>query len=648
MGGVVTQLMALGALPAALALTVFFTTRELLSWPLAVARLGGLAVAVLLAVIGNELCKRFLAANDRNCEPREVGRFLAKLTSLHVLSGLTGLAAYLLAARALHFSPQWLCYGGAVLAGGVCYGIFGWISFSETDPHRAGRRLLQKGGVTRAGKKGEEPEEGSVLFAGLWVKFKDTVDHFVVMGATNTGKTLIQRMLMQTALKNIGKGRDQRAVVFDAKQDVLSILAGMPLQCRVVTLDPFDARGHAWDMAKDIRTRLDAHTLAENLVPPDPQASQKFFDDTVRSLYEEVIVTFQKTAPGDWTFRDVIYTLRSRERLEQVLGQTVYGREMLELAFGSEETAQNILATLNTRTTPYSVIASHWDWAKDEGRMVSLTDWLSDEYVLVLGNSHLARPAVEAINQVLFTRLTQLILSQGASKTRRSWIFLDEVRQAGPLKSLTSFMVEGRSRGACVVLGFQDVQGMRAVHTALLADEIIGQAHHTCVTKIINPDSAEFFSRMIGEHDVIEKDESITDGPQGRSRTVSKKRVRRPAAMPSEIMGIPMPSPERGLSFYVITAEPKVYYHTMPGTLVASILLPPNEDPAQGGMPNRIPVPDDREEIRPWTATDFTRLHISPLPSQAPAPSNPLAQAPTASAQQNPRRRPWRKKTKTP
>lgn len=45
MGGVVTQLMALGALPAALALTVFFTTRELLSWPLAVARLGGLAVA---------------------------------------------------------------------------------------------------------------------------------------------------------------------------------------------------------------------------------------------------------------------------------------------------------------------------------------------------------------------------------------------------------------------------------------------------------------------------------------------------------------------------------------------------------------------------------------------------------------------------
>ena len=64
--------------------------------------------------------------------------------------------------------------------------------------------------------------------------------------------------------------------MFNAKQDVLSILAGMNLNCPVVTLDPFDVRGYAWDMAADITTRTDAETLAANLVPIDEHATQKF------------------------------------------------------------------------------------------------------------------------------------------------------------------------------------------------------------------------------------------------------------------------------------------------------------------------------------------------------------------------------------
>src|SRR5512135_1664324 len=385
----ITQFFARGALPAVLALIVFFTTREVLFWPLSEAKLWAVAVLILLSVSGNEPCKRFLAAGDRKCEPREIGQFLAKLTSLHVLSGLAAAAGYLLVASVGQSCHQLFRFVGAVLAGGLCYGIIGWSSFFEVDPHRAGRRLfrMQKAELISAAHRREEPDDGSVFFAGHWVPFKDTIDHFLVMGATNTGKTLIQRMLMQSALQNIGKGRDQRAVVFDAKQDILSILAGMNLSCRVVTLDPLDGRGFAWNMAADITTRADAQTLAENLVPINEHANQKFFDQTVRCLYQEVVVTFQKICPGAWTFRDVIFALRSRERLDEVLNQTVEGRERLELVFANEETAQNIITTLNVHTDPYYSVASYWDWAREEGRSLSLTDWLKQEFVLVLGNS---------------------------------------------------------------------------------------------------------------------------------------------------------------------------------------------------------------------------------------------------------------------
>ena len=167
------------------------------------------------------------------------------------------------------------------------------------------------------------------------------------------------------------------------------------------------------------------------------------------------IATFIETAPGNWTFRDVIFTMRKRERLTRVLEQTTDGRELLELCFANEETAQNVMATVNNRTKPYRSIAACWQWAANEGRTISLTDWLRRACVLVLGNSHKARPAIQAINQVLFTRLKQLILDQSESTTRRNWVFLDEVRQAGRLEKLTTSWLRAARRAPASCLAFR-------------------------------------------------------------------------------------------------------------------------------------------------------------------------------------------------
>lgn len=617
-GSAITQVFAVGVIPFALATLACLTAHEILLWPLFEAKLWGAGTCFLLAGVGYWLSKRFLEAGDRKPEPHEVGRFLMRLLSLHALSTLAATMAYLLARfwTGPFYNP-WPCYVAAALGGSLGYAVFLWVWFAAKNPHRVGRLVLSGPLLARAAKKLERKiarqKEPPLFFAGHFAPFKDANSHFLVTGATNTGKTIIQRLLMQSALKNIYLGQDQRAVVFDAKQDVLSILAGMNLDCPVITLDPFDARGFAWDMAADLTTRNDAETLAENLVPIDEHATQKFFDEAVRSLYEEVIATFIETAPGNWTFRDVIFTMRKRERLTRVLERTNDGRELLELCFANEETAQNVMATVNNRTKPYRSIAACWHWAADEGRTISLTDWLKRACVLVLGNSHKARPAIQAVNQVLFTRLTQLILDQSESATRRNWVFLDEVRQAGRLEKLTSLMVEGRSKGACVVLGFQDIEGMKHVHTPHLANELIGQAHNVCITKLVNPETAAHASQRFGEYEEYEEDESITESRGGgRSRTVSRKRVKRQAVMPSELMSIPMPSPESGLTFYAITATLEAYFDTMPGKAVASMLCPANADPARGGMANSEPVPAERQKLRPWDAADYARLGMTP------------------------------------
>ncbi len=78
MATLITELVALGALPLVLALVVYFTACELLLWPPLEAKLWGGAVAVVFLVMSSVLCTRFLAVADGKREPREVGRFSCK------------------------------------------------------------------------------------------------------------------------------------------------------------------------------------------------------------------------------------------------------------------------------------------------------------------------------------------------------------------------------------------------------------------------------------------------------------------------------------------------------------------------------------------------------------------------------------------
>ena len=86
-------------------------------------------------------------------------------------------------------------------------------------------------------------------------------------------------------------------------------------------------------------------------------------------------------------------------------------------------------------------------------------------------------------------------------------------------------------------------------------------------------------------------------------------------------MSMPMPSPKTGLTFYALTPL-GAYRETIPGKVVASTLMAANTDPALGGMADRVPVPAERQALRPWGEADFGRLKMSP-PAEEVAPAEP-------------------------
>ena len=147
MSRTITWFVGIGVLPLGLAWAVYLLARELLSWPLLGARLWGVAVAFLLIAIGHELCQRFLEAGDRKRQPHEVGRFLARLTSLHGVAGLAAAAAYLLSHLVLggtFLPPVALLRERGARRDARLWDVR-WILFPEPDWYRAGRVLLREG-----------------------------------------------------------------------------------------------------------------------------------------------------------------------------------------------------------------------------------------------------------------------------------------------------------------------------------------------------------------------------------------------------------------------------------------------------------------------------------------------------------------------
>src|SRR5262245_27313810 len=122
--------------------------------------------------------------------------------------------------------------------------------------------------------------------------------HFAFIGTTGSGKTLLQRLLMQSALGSVGCGHGHRAVVYDAKQVSLSSPSGMGTPPPIHVLHPLDARSVAWNMAADIDSPAAALQVATTLVPESKNDANPFFTNAARHLLYGAVLALVELAPG--------------------------------------------------------------------------------------------------------------------------------------------------------------------------------------------------------------------------------------------------------------------------------------------------------------------------------------------------------------
>jgi type IV secretory pathway TraG/TraD family ATPase VirD4 len=465
-----------------------------------------------------------------------------------------------------------------------------------------------------------------IYFGGLPLPDEAATSHFMIVGTTGSGKTLTLRMMMGSVLPEIARVSDHRAVIFDVKQDMVSILYGMGFSYqKVCILNPFDSRCHEWDMAADIPGPDIALQVAAILIPEE-NSQNRYFSDAARDLLGGVMNVFIEKAKErqkkdsslkpSWRLADLIYATRSPERLKHVLNQTEEGKDLVVLHLeGGSNTTRSIISTVRTRLHPFEVIAAMWSQAGQQGRRVSLKAFLKENKILVLGNNQEAITPIQAINRVIFQRLTELSLNQEESSTRRTWFFLDEVRKLGKLEGLGDLMTNGRSKGACVVLGFQDIDGLRDVYGKEVAGELTSMCGSFGVLKVSGASTPQWASEIFGEQEILQtvRNSSSSSNFQGASFSSGEtEQIReRKLYLPSQFRMVPLPREGEPLYGFFCSSilGSRPYRAEIPSSEVSEMLH--RKAPSQNNF-----VPWENEECKKlpvWGVQDYLRLNIDPF-----------------------------------
>lgn len=446
------------------------------------------------------------------------------------------------------------------------------------------------------------PVNEPLQFGPIDVPASEASQHFLYVGTTGSGKTTLLRLLLQRALKPIGSGRDTRAIIRDAKQDVLPVLKSIAPKADIVVTHPFDDRGITWDISRDINEPQVALEFAFTLIP-EISESQPFFSDAARHINYGVILSFMLSGI-EWTLADMIRATQSVRGLKAILRKHPETRELVSLYLGEKRLASNVLSTVATKFLKFSPIAAAWESAK---RRVSLLEWSNSEMIWVLGSSEISRHALQTLNRCMFKRASDLTLSKPDSAARRDWFVVDELADAGPLDGFSPLAKKGRSKGGCLAVAFQSVAGLRdsKMYGSHVTEEILAQFGHRAVGRLECAASAEWASQLIGDQEIEQVSHSVTHSSQGVSKTESRQTVMRRAMLPSEFLSFKPCNVENGLTAMYSVPSVGVFQDTIDGKeLFEDQLLEPADIPAF------VPRAAATQYLRPWTPEQAVRFGV--------------------------------------
>jgi len=464
--------------------------------------------------------------------------------------------------------------------------------------------------------------------------------HMLIIGAPGSGKTVSIELFLQSLVHRlrapVGDAPPEKLVLLDVKGTFFSFLThqGVPEE-DIYFLDPFDERTTPWNIAKDITGDAAAQNLAALIIPAEPNASTSYFWQAAQRTVWAAIVALNGLHPGCWTLRDLINALSSPENIKRLVSRVPRARIKADPYLKDTLHFPSVFTTIATKASRLETVAALWHQTKTD-KQFSITDWFSNDPakrrhgVLLLGHRPKFLEALNPINGLLLRMISDELQSWPDVSQPHTWIVLDEFRWMKEVDCMAELLGVGRSKGASILLGIQDVSGMRVAYGPDRTDEILGLCENKTFLRVGNSATAEWASKYFGDRESTETKVSHTYG-KDNSVTYAKDVVKRALFLDGEFLNLEAPENQPGSRIQGIHHVPFVgdpYSTDEDAQVVYAMNRKPSKEHA-AKFPNQKTRPDSDQILLPWTPAEENAI-LGPLPETPTATPETTEEKPPA------------------
>jgi type IV secretory pathway TraG/TraD family ATPase VirD4 len=437
-------------------------------------------------------------------------------------------------------------------------------------------------------------EYGTVLWGMIRIPYEMTNHHFLAVGATGSGKTVLIHALMKSLFPRIKTDKKFRAFIYDDKPDFMPFARafkldehGATLDQYVWSLDPFDANGFAWDIASDVTTKAEAMQVASVLAPVDSGVPDTYWQQATQDFLAAVLLSFHEANGKTWSLRDVMLSFTSEPRLRTILARSLNAQRMVRFYLGANSLG-DVLAVLQSKLGPYGVAASLYSHAKEKK---SVREWSKSNAILLVTGRSIFSQAMKPINQAIFRMVSLLLLNEqddvpgstDSTETDSNWIFLDEIREIGKLQGYHELANKGRSKGVRLVLGFQSIEGLSAEHGEAAANEIANLCGHRTflhTTSVTTRNwEADQVGKVVVDETVFTYSQSVSKNDWSSGVSWQTKRQTRQAMEAADFdQNLKLATPENGVTSLNFIPYVGVYVSWVPWDWVLTNLHQPEPE----------------------------------------------------------------------
>jgi type IV secretory pathway TraG/TraD family ATPase VirD4 len=377
------------------------------------------------------------------------------------------------------------------------------------DEYLRGARLLKEEEVLEElRKRYRVKDERGLIKVGKKIFIPRQIEnrHFLLVGRSGVGKTTLLNQVIEKL-----RERGEKAIIYDVKGDYLSFFYDPKTD---YIFNPLDKRSLHWCLFDEIETIADIDSIATSLIPPSYR-EDKFWVDAARDIFSAIVyylfITGQRTNEALWQY----VSLTEGELLEVMQQAVAQGCEVARRALGylqgyekGSKVASDTLSTMKQYTNCFY-------YTRHLGNDWSLKKWLSEEgsSFLFITNYSTLRDTLKPLLSLLIDLSMKHLLSLQEDIERRRFIILDEFASLQRLTSIVQALEQGRSKGVSIWIALQDLSQLQRVYSEVTAFSIMNNTNTILAFAVNDPNTTQLLSRLYGEIELLETDESLSMGP---------------------------------------------------------------------------------------------------------------------------------------